>query len=176
MIPALLFPISSPDYTNLGMPVLCGNFLTIRGPCQDAICGGIMPRSHIHIKPACLFEITGIRCKVRSESLLCDTCGRLCASLISLFSHYRSVAATGHLQVCAHCCLFMPQPTMGSKRIMFCGRLSHGRIHRVGAGGTCPSQTQDVLKLFKSVCTNVDYTSTGTTPIRVYVLLLAINI
>ena len=34
-------------------------------------------------------------------------------------------------------------------------RSEQGRIHRVATGGTCPSQTQDVLKLFKSVCTNV---------------------
>ena len=58
IIPALLFPISSPDYTNLGMLVLCGNFLKICGPSQDAICDencGIMPcllTLHICIKLA----------------------------------------------------------------------------------------------------------------------------
>jgi len=36
---------------------------------------------------------------------------------------------------------------------------AQGRIHRVGTGGTCPSQTQHVLTLSKPVCTNVEYTN-----------------
>ena len=49
------YPIFSADYTNLGMPVLCGNFFKYadrnRTKYAGEICG-IMPRLHIRMKPA----------------------------------------------------------------------------------------------------------------------------
>ena len=80
-IPALLFPISSPDYTYFGMPVLCGNFFKyadrIKTRYAAKMCE-IMPHLHIHIKPA--------YGNGESDSL----CGKICDM------HTSGKYATGH--------------------------------------------------------------------------------